>query len=334
MSDITLEDAIAVVETWNVTNYVLLATFVGLLYYYVTTFDEEVAKIWPQPTFKLGRILFLALRYSTILAISLELTAGYPAYINMSIPACTNVFKLWWACVAMGNVFAEAIFWICLYALLGGKRKYVYLLGAGFMAFALPIIALQSVYIFPWHAAAVDPFESAILGKPCAYSTENSNLELYPIAAYIAFARAIVIAIVAVVTLFVRYRRHNSSLINVVKREGGMYYISAAVLHFFVGLTSNVGSGIEDRYAIAAAVRRFLIPIFADRLLLKMQRLYYPGTEIVSTMMFENKSHFDRRLREIANETGVEISTDGDGTMHGGDIPIELTRTRTDNQPV
>ena len=36
-------------------------------YHYFLTFDDEVSQIWPQPWRKMGKILFLAIRYSGII---------------------------------------------------------------------------------------------------------------------------------------------------------------------------------------------------------------------------------------------------------------------------
>lgn len=47
------------------------------VYYCFTTIDDEVNYIWPQPRWKLGKILFLTTRYSALIALANMLACAY-----------------------------------------------------------------------------------------------------------------------------------------------------------------------------------------------------------------------------------------------------------------
>lgn len=49
------------------------------LYYYILTFDGEVAKIWPQSRWRLGKILYLTTRYSFAIWICIEISGKPPS---------------------------------------------------------------------------------------------------------------------------------------------------------------------------------------------------------------------------------------------------------------
>ncbi|KAF6744569.1 hypothetical protein DFP72DRAFT_1093673 [Ephemerocybe angulata] len=297
-TEIDLATMIDTVQIQYTSNYVLMVALSGLLWYYITTFGEEVDRIWPQPARKPGRMLFLILRYITILGVVLEFVVGYPAYIPLSLEACEHLVKGWWVIVSLGNVFAEAIFWICLSALLGSKKWPIYLLAFGFMGFEIPIVVISYYFISTWRTISVEPWERQVLRTGCSgYASSDHANKLYPIAAYIGFARAAVISIVAFSTFARRYRRNNSSLLTIVKREGAMYYFSVGILQLFIGLRYSASSGIKDKYGVVTAIRRFLIPIFADRLLLGLKARRYTETDIVATAMFDDSAH--RRLSRM-----------------------------------
>ncbi|KAF6759314.1 hypothetical protein DFP72DRAFT_844575 [Ephemerocybe angulata] len=251
--EIDLATMIDTVQTQYIRNYVLMVALSGLLWYYITTFGDEVDRISPQPALKPGRMLFLILRYITIVGVALEFVANYPAG--------------WWVIVSLGNVFAEAIFWICLSALFGEKKWAIYLLVFGFMSrssFELWLANHGSAKYFGQHVLDMRPQKMPLSCIPLQHISDLREQRGYQ-----------VISIVAFVTFSTRYRRHKSSLLSIVKREGAMYYFSVGILQLFIGLRYSASSGIKDKYGVVTAIRRFLIPIFADRLLLGLRALRY-----------------------------------------------------------
>ncbi|KAF6759318.1 hypothetical protein DFP72DRAFT_1102677 [Ephemerocybe angulata] len=212
--------------------------------------------------------------------------ANYPAYIPLSLGACEHLVKGWWVIVSLGNVFAEAIFWICLSALFGGKKWAIYLLAFGFMNHG-------NAKYFGQHVLDMRPQKMPLGCIPLQHISDLREQRGYQ-----------VISIVASVTFATRYRRHNSSLLTIVKREGAMYYFSVGILQLFIGLRYSASSGIKDKYGVVTAIRRFLIPIFADRLLLRLRALRYTETDMVTKAMFDNSArrHFSRMPRSGVQE--------------------------------
>ncbi|KAF6744572.1 hypothetical protein DFP72DRAFT_857365 [Ephemerocybe angulata] len=166
----------------------------------------------------------------------------------------------------------------------------------------------------------VEPFDRD-LRSPCAFTTSvPGTRKFYIMAAYLGFARSILVLVVAITTITHRYRKHNS-LIKVIRREGGMYYVSATIPQ-----TSNL------------ELRELLIPIFAQCLLLKMQRVNDPGTEaFLTTLMFENTGGASTSDTESADVRWVEADEKQNGNslrdksveFHDNGIAL-VTRSRED----
>ncbi|TEB20082.1 hypothetical protein FA13DRAFT_1820434 [Coprinellus micaceus] len=117
-------------QAWQVLQFTQLAAFTALFYHYALTFDDEVFQIWPQPTWKMGKVLFLATRYTAIVyMIHLLLCEA-----NISVPACEALGMTMNVAGMFSRLFAEGTLWLCLYALLGGKPGYFYILVITFLA--------------------------------------------------------------------------------------------------------------------------------------------------------------------------------------------------------
>ena len=62
-------------------------------YHYFLSFDDEVSQIWPQPTWKTGKIVFLATRYAGIVYVTSLLVGKYTiilAKLHSPISALTE----------------------------------------------------------------------------------------------------------------------------------------------------------------------------------------------------------------------------------------------------
>ncbi|KAF6749357.1 hypothetical protein DFP72DRAFT_913238 [Ephemerocybe angulata] len=309
----SLQELATALQELRTIEYVMLPGYVALIYYYITTFDAEVEHIWPQPTWKLGKLLFLLTRYSSVVVRILDIIISIPLHRALGISTCQSLIMSRFAILIISNLSAEAVFWVCLYALLGGKAKYLIFLVLGFLAFTIPMQILQGFFIGTWEAVPL-PQEEYEIGYSCSYIRGIKYENLYTIGAYIAFARTTCVMIVAVYTVVVRYRAKNNNIIKIIRREGGMYYISAMLLHLFAGLSYFPGNPVFDKYNIVTAAKLLLIPIFADRLLLKMQNIDDPGTQaVISTLMFDHKEY-----RGQIDEEGT-LETQNDEVSQGGD---------------
>lgn len=86
-----IEEVVPLYQQSRTIGYITLATYVALvspfpslettpladdrpqIYHYATTFHEEVAQVWPQKPFKMGKVLFMTTRYSAVAAMALEI---------------------------------------------------------------------------------------------------------------------------------------------------------------------------------------------------------------------------------------------------------------------
>ncbi|KAF5320559.1 hypothetical protein D9611_010675 [Ephemerocybe angulata] len=85
-----------------------------------------------------------------------------------------------------------------------------------------------------------------------------------------------------------RWRNPSGRLVSIIRREGASYYMSAAALTLLWAIASLPSVNGMDPYAISPALRRLLVPIFADRLILKMREISDPETSAtVSALIFD-----------------------------------------------
>ncbi|KAJ3524142.1 hypothetical protein NMY22_g11132 [Coprinellus aureogranulatus] len=216
----------------------LVASVVTLLYYYVTTLDDEASKIWPQPSWKAGKILFLVSRYSNYARIVVICLYGWPNHNHYSLSTCTSMQRAWWGLTVIGVTIApECIYWLCFYALLGGRRVHFALMAGVFLFFLVPIQILQGIYISDATAIPVSELRTE-LGFPCTQGGSLKPLALYTTAAYLGLARTTLVMAVAIATLSIGYRKQNHALINVIRREGCIFY----ALAFVVGFLNSVAN--------------------------------------------------------------------------------------------
>ncbi|TEB21710.1 hypothetical protein FA13DRAFT_1799574 [Coprinellus micaceus] len=275
-------------------NYIQLGISTALFYHYATTFHEEVSQVWPQKPWKIGKVLFMTTRYSAMAAMAMEINGlrnfatDNKQYVILRMSA-TIIMQIYTLSAAVARMLAgtgaEATIWLCLYALLGGKPKYMLLLVLLFLGFMVPIYVLQAITLYSQHAYPPDELDMA-LGYACAY-TPPVHLQLRQISAYISFSKTVVTMAVGLVTILVRYKKQTHSLIRVIRQEGGMYFMSALILRFLSGLRSTTSVNLNDRYYIIDGLAWLCVNVFADRLLLLLRKVDDPGTQnVVSTLMF------------------------------------------------
>ncbi|KAF6743120.1 hypothetical protein DFP72DRAFT_1053430 [Ephemerocybe angulata] len=273
------------------------------IYYYATTFDEEVTRIWPQSNRKIGKIMYLLSRYSNIVAAVLSILTTLPTHSTMSPPACIRLFRAFVATSVVAVNIPEAIFWVCIFALLGGRRRYMVLMIAAYLAFFVPIQVMQGITYSKTEAFPPLPWEEEI-----GYMCSLDGLQMKPyslIVPYINLARTVFVTVLAIVTLFVRYRKQNGNrLIRIIQREGGMFYFCASVTGIFTGL-AQVPGVLPDKYAVTSRIRKVVLPVFADRLLLYLQAVEDPGTRAeVSALIFGTVK--DTKITEATSKVEEE----------------------------
>ncbi|TEB20347.1 hypothetical protein FA13DRAFT_243143 [Coprinellus micaceus] len=224
-------------QAWHIEEYITLSSFTALTYYYLTSFDEEVAYIWSQKrTF--GKIFYLTTRYSAISTMAFAFLTNWRTYMRIPVSGCQTIIYF----QNLSRTSAEATLWLCLYALIGGKARYLCFLVVIFLAFSIPISVLGLHHVLTQKA-----IDRSILDHTLGYAC-NFAPGKYPthqvISEYINLTRTALALLAGVVTIVKRYRGHNSTLLKVIKREGGFYYMSALVLRFLVSLSGNTGSPV------------------------------------------------------------------------------------------
>ncbi|KAJ2913868.1 hypothetical protein MD484_g6535, partial [Candolleomyces efflorescens] len=146
---------------------------------------------------------------------------------------------------------AEASLWLCLYALLGTKKRYLILFMTLFSAFAITSLTFGVRYISAVEAVPISP-EDEMLGYSCLVVPGSPTIthSTFTIVAYLNLARTSLVAIAGLATLLVRYRRQDNTLLNVIRREGGIYYLSTIVLRICDAIFRTPGSPAKDEYKI------------------------------------------------------------------------------------
>ncbi|TEB20097.1 hypothetical protein FA13DRAFT_276876 [Coprinellus micaceus] len=225
-------------QVYQEQTYVFMAAYVAWLYYHVTTLDDEVAHIWPSPRLKFGKVLWLLTRYSTTFAMVVDMFS-YPNYLTLSPRACMAILYTSNTLGMLARASSEGIIWLCLYALLKGKKIFLYLLVALYLGFLIPIQTLVYMNLATREAGPLSWFDEH-LGWPCNYSAPLRR-DLFAVAGYVALTRSLVVAIAGGVTVFVRYKNQRNNLMMVIRREGGLYLISATLLIFVNGIVMTPG---------------------------------------------------------------------------------------------
>ncbi|KAF6749974.1 hypothetical protein DFP72DRAFT_1173273 [Ephemerocybe angulata] len=280
---------------------------VMLICYYLSTYDLEITKIWPQPTWKLGRLLFLGMRYSNVLAYALACIHSTGNHAKLGVRTCSIVRNSAQALEVLNVTCAEVTFWICLYALLGGGRKCRRILGVAFLIFFLPIQILDGMWRFQVSSIPLSqaPIPSA-LGYPCAFE-DQVDFKLYAITGFIGMARSL---LVLSGTLIVQARWASPSgtesplVVSIIRREGLGYYLSVTVLYCSIGLSINISSiQHAQTWDIVDKLCKLAYPIFADRLLLRMQTVDNPeAQDVVSALIFDLSVAYGPELDLGTNE--------------------------------
>ncbi|KAF6750269.1 hypothetical protein DFP72DRAFT_1173081 [Ephemerocybe angulata] len=312
-------------------NSIILSSIVALLYYYMTTFDQEVNYIWRSSNRTLGKWLYLCTRYFNIIAVGLYLYTTFPITTTI-LSVCDSVHWAYWAFFLLGTiVFPEGMLWLCLYALLQGpKMPHVkWFIAAFLILYAAPIVTLGAVYrssltgktisrkllLLTYPISAIPPprLQDEAVGR-CFYGF--GQRELWINAAYLRSAWAAFLTCIAIITFIKRWRNHPGKLVPIIRREGALYYMSAAALTLLWAIATLPSVNGMDPYAIFPALRRLLVPIFADRLILKMREISDPETSTTVSALIFNV----RELGEADDE-----STYVEGRLSGITESFEMT---------
>ncbi|RXW18122.1 hypothetical protein EST38_g7730 [Candolleomyces aberdarensis] len=246
----------ATVYAWFMGEYFLLASNIAFVYYCLLTLDKEVKHVWLE-NWKTGKVLFLTVKWLGVINFLFEIVSAL---------------------------------WLCLYALLGAKLIYFAFLVIAFLILSVPSDILRflngtrNIRYIP-----LPPWEVE-LGYVCTFAGLGKGAYLRA-GHMVSLARTIFASILGIVTFIVHYRKQKGSLIKVIRRDGGVYYLSTIALRL---ADVVVIMKATDTYQVNEAAKRLLIPVFALQLLLNMKNVGDPGTKkIVSTLIFAGTNSDD-----------------------------------------
>ncbi|KAF6749081.1 hypothetical protein DFP72DRAFT_914614 [Ephemerocybe angulata] len=259
------------------------------IYHYLATFAEEVSSIWPQ-RWRTGKVLFVIARYVPMALIVL-LVLEMRVWVIYTPKACEGISHGVHITSKLSCTAAELVLLLCLHALLGARRRYLVLMIAVYLGLTLGAIGLL-VKIYSEEARALPATRlDRDLGYPCEWVGEFSPAAIRGriMASYVAFTKAVCIAVFALTVLYIRYRTQAGSLIRVIRRDGGAYIFAFTAIRLAHTLIAAFGVGRgHEFYSFSVPALNFAAPSLACRLLLNMQQSEDPDVQTrVTSIMFE-----------------------------------------------
>ncbi|KAJ3528088.1 hypothetical protein NMY22_g9546 [Coprinellus aureogranulatus] len=231
------------VAAWRLAEYIYISFYALYIYYVLTTVEEEASVISPQK-WNRGKILFLVIRYGALAQIALQLMRDNRTYLVVSPNGC----KAWLiVCTVILYLFTcacDGALALCLGALLQVTKTHllvIILLSMGIRIVGA-VIDVASAVQYPAEPVSVLDKE---LGYPCYVPSSGDWIEMTlaglgrDVRAYLHFATTAAILLLAGATLIVRYKGHKGRLIQVLRRDGGLYYIIFAGMRFGMALTDT-----------------------------------------------------------------------------------------------
>ncbi|TEB36983.1 hypothetical protein FA13DRAFT_1091924 [Coprinellus micaceus] len=226
-----LNDLETAIASWRTQEYIALPFFTLYLHYCISTMEEEVARVHPQKRWT-GKIIFYIVRYGTILYIILDLHTSYRTYLQISPVGCKILFITNSSIKKLIAVTADVTMGLCVSALLGARQMYfIFII---LLCAALPLVTF-GLQLRGYILISAEPTSTIDneLGYPCYLPDPEAQKATWPggslgVFTYLSFARAALLTLLAAVTAFTRYKANGGQLLNVIGRDGGIYYLSTA----------------------------------------------------------------------------------------------------------
>ncbi|RXW22033.1 hypothetical protein EST38_g3816 [Candolleomyces aberdarensis] len=234
---------------------------------YLGTLTEEVALIWPEK-WGLGKILFLITRYSLLLKIVTYSLVGLPMSQKLPLKACddlwiaTNVLTLIVTYSSTGTML------VCLYALLGPNLIRFYVFTGAYLGFFITTIVLMSNDL-RWTAYEEGDTLAFAYGYSCSVSP--SRPIFVQVSNWTIFAREAAMFLLSAFVLIARWRKVGGSVSKVVRRDGGILYLTACSISLLRVIFLTPGFPVQD-YTVLAWARAVLCPMLANRLLINLRK--------------------------------------------------------------
>ncbi|KAJ3516851.1 hypothetical protein NMY22_g14109 [Coprinellus aureogranulatus] len=294
-----------------------LVSFIAFyVYYLLTTLDEEAEIIFPQIRSG-GVALFAFIRYGTCVFIALTLpsarfpsarAAGYLTaylgnyrnYYTISPEDCKGLLVAYGVVSRLVSLACNIALGLCLGALLRAGKLWLIVImiiaAAPTVINGLIFTVIGSIQL---PAEPPSPLDRE-LGYPCAIPP-NEEWLTGTIAGvgrsariYLSFATTVCLLLLAIVTLVLRYRGQNGRLVQIIRRDGGLYYIALAAIRLVNTIvttpalypSTEQGDG-NPAVVLASVANDLIIPVLAQRLMINMRKVDYMGsTPIASRLLF------------------------------------------------
>ncbi|KAF6741883.1 hypothetical protein DFP72DRAFT_1054612 [Ephemerocybe angulata] len=299
------------------------------VYYYLTTFSEEVNIMWPQK-WRIGKVLFLFIRYAPMFFM-VTILLNMRVYADLSPKTCTNLWLAFRTTLDFTSIIAsEVALLICLFALLNARRPYVLLLVAIYtgMTLGASIPSLR----YDERVAQTLPLTDLEhdLGYACTWAgVSDPNLRLAnKKAGYVSLAKAVALSAFALYIFLVRYRNQTGTLFQTMRRDSGVYILAFVALRLGAALALTLRTEndlnlpgyvfsmcvleIQNTDKVSSPVRIFqvAVPMLACRLLLEIRKSADTSVRTaISTILFnppwtgdETKENFDDDAHERPQE--------------------------------
>ncbi|TEB21510.1 hypothetical protein FA13DRAFT_98796 [Coprinellus micaceus] len=283
------------VAMWRMQEYILIPWYCFYVYYFLTTMAEEVSVIRPQ-RWNRGKALYMTIRYAMLVYIVIQLTREYRNYIAIPPKSCKALligYDLAIGLVALTCSFSLAL---CLSALV--QLKAIYLVAIIVIDCAKPAMSwiINVTADFQYPAKPTSPLLDE-LGYPCYYISQKEWSENtighagQDVRAYLSLAATTIMFLLGIAAFFVRYKGQGSPLIQVLRRDGGLYYMSMLAYRMLMAifLTPQVvsisGRDANMAYILLLGAGLALNPILAQRLLINMRKVDYIGSQPVASKL-------------------------------------------------
>lgn len=154
----------------------------------------------------------------------------------------------------------------------------------------------------------------ATLPHQCLFHKMNLTLQNVP--KYLDMARDMVMLFFGCAVVWLRYRGQSNTLINIIRRDGGIYYVSMFALGTVTACLTYFGrTTVQSDYVYYAAqeLRYLAYPILSNRLLLNLKAATNPTTQAsISVILFattKEDSSLETDHNTIGISTELESST-------------------------
>ncbi|TEB28622.1 hypothetical protein FA13DRAFT_1815724 [Coprinellus micaceus] len=302
MSAEQIQALASAVASWRMQEYIYIHLYCSYVYYVLSTVIEEVSIILPQ-RWNRGKMLYSIIRNGTLVFIALQLGRDYRNYFAISPKACK--ITLITADIVLYTVGLTCDFSLalCLSALLQAETIYlvtIVILSCG-VPLASAVTRVVSSIQYPAEPVSLLDVE---LGYPCYIVPWTGGgpekTVMYSggyIRAYVNLVATIVLSLLGVMTFVARYKGQGSRLVQVIRRDGGINYLSLLVIRMVTAIIqtpavipSDVPMEVPELdaspvFVLVQVVNNTIIPILVQRLLINMRKVDYMGSEPVASKL-------------------------------------------------